>query len=139
MTGDIQLRLVEEQDLAIFFEHQKDPEANDMAAFTAKEGRDRASFMTHWANILKDPSIQGRTIVSSGNVAGNILSFIAPWSGHREVSYWLGRKFWGKGITTRLDSLCQGIPDSAPACPSSSGQSCFDSGVGEKWIQINRA
>jgi GNAT superfamily N-acetyltransferase len=29
-----------------------------------------------------------------------VVAFVAPWSGKPEVSYWLGREFWGKGIAT---------------------------------------
>ncbi|HKA21153.1 MAG TPA: GNAT family N-acetyltransferase, partial [Blastocatellia bacterium] len=36
MTSDVLLREVTEGDLPIFFEQQRDPAANRMAAFTAK-------------------------------------------------------------------------------------------------------
>jgi RimJ/RimL family protein N-acetyltransferase len=32
-------------------------------------------------------------------VAGNMVCF--PREGKREVGYWLGREFWGKGIATQ--------------------------------------
>jgi RimJ/RimL family protein N-acetyltransferase len=32
-------------------------------------------------------------------VAGNVLCW--EQEGHREVGYWIGRAFWGKGIATR--------------------------------------
>ena len=49
LTGDVQLRDVADGDLPIFFEHQLDPDANHMAAFTA---RDRDDFTAHWTRIL---------------------------------------------------------------------------------------
>lgn len=93
---DLQLRDVEDEDLPIFFEHQRDPEATRMAAFTA---RDRDAFMTHWKEILGDETIAKKTIVSDGRVAGNIVSF--DRNGEREIGYWIGREHWGKGVATR--------------------------------------
>lgn len=92
----IELRQVEEQDLEIFFEHQTDPEANMMAAFTAKNPHDKEAFTRHWKHILADEQIWIRTIIQAGQVAGYVLSYLQ--SGEREVSYWLGREYWGKGI-----------------------------------------
>ena len=57
LTGGVQLRDVTEDDLAIFFHHQLDPDANNMAAFTP---RDRAAFAAHWTRILGDESITKR-------------------------------------------------------------------------------
>ncbi|MFL7870775.1 MAG: GNAT family N-acetyltransferase, partial [Anaerolineales bacterium] len=95
MTNNISLREVQESDLPIFFEQQRDPLANQMAAFPA---RDQEAFMAHWAKIMKDESVILRTILFEGQVAGNVLSF--EMEGKREVGYWLGREFWGKGIAT---------------------------------------
>ena len=44
-----------------------------------------------------------RTILADGQVAGNIGSW--DQSGEREVGYWLGREFWGRGIATRALEL----------------------------------
>jgi RimJ/RimL family protein N-acetyltransferase len=99
MTGDILLRDVTQDDLAIFFEQQLDPEANYMAAFTAKDPADRQAFMAHWTRILGDETITKETILFDGQVAGHVVSF--EQFGTPEVSYWIGREFWGKGIATR--------------------------------------
>src|SRR5687767_1780166 len=101
MTSDVLLRDVIEDDLPIFFEQQQDPAANRMAAFTAKDPADRVAFTAKWAKILGDESITKRTILFGGQVAGNVSAFVAPWSGKLEVTYWIGREFWGKGIATR--------------------------------------
>ena len=90
------LRDVEASDLPYFFEHQLDPEATHMAGFPA---RNRESFMAHWNRILGDESVVKKTIHFEGEVAGNIVSFVN--SGHREVGYWIGREFWGRGVATR--------------------------------------
>jgi RimJ/RimL family protein N-acetyltransferase len=100
---DVLLRDVLEDDLPIFFEHQVDPEATRMAAF---KPRDKNAFTAHWTKILADETVSKKTILFDGQVAGNILSF--ERSGKREVGYWIGRKYWGKGIATQALSqfLC---------------------------------
>ena len=96
MSNSIQLRDVMETDLRIFYEQQLDPEATEMAGFPS---RTRDAFMTHWAKIMSDPSVQLRTILFNGEVAGNIVCF--EQLGEHEVGYWLGKEYWGKGIATR--------------------------------------
>ena len=95
----IQLREVKVEDLSIFYEQQLDAEANWMAAFTAKDPTDRAAFDAHWAKVLADKGIIIRTILSEAKVAGSVLCH--SWGGEPEISYWLGKEFWGKGIATQ--------------------------------------
>jgi len=92
----ILLRDVIESDLPILYEQQLDPEATAMAAFPA---RDREPFMAHSARIMADPSVIYKTILFDGRVAGSIVSW--EMAGEREVGYWLGKEFWGKGIATQ--------------------------------------
>jgi RimJ/RimL family protein N-acetyltransferase len=96
MLFDILLRDVIESDLPILFEQQLDPEATEMAAFPA---RDRDTFMAHWAKIMADDSVILKTILFDGKVAGNIVGF--EMDGKREVGYWIGKEYWGKGIATK--------------------------------------
>lgn len=91
----VELRAVEIADLPIFFAQQREPEANRMAAFPA---RDREAFDAHWARIRKQTTTI-RTIVCDGRVAGNIVAW--EMSGLTLVGYWLGREFWGRGVATR--------------------------------------
>ena len=90
------LRDVVESDLDAFFEFQREPEANAMAVFPA---RDREAHYAHWHRILADDSLIQRTIVDGDEVVGNIGSW--PQDGRRYVGYWVGREFWGKGLATR--------------------------------------
>ncbi len=90
------LRDVTVDDLPIFFEHQRDPEATRMAAFPARE---REAFMTHWRRrVLADASNRKKAIVVDGDVAGNIMSW--EQGGKRLVGYWIGRQHWGRGVAT---------------------------------------
>lgn len=108
----IKLREVEKDDLQVFYKQQLDPEAIFMAAFTAKDPADWEGFQIHWARILGDESIIIRTILFEGHIAGHILSH--AWFGEREVSYWLGREFWGKGIATQALSAFLEIIEPRP-------------------------
>jgi len=96
MTPSILLRDVIDSDLPILYEQQLDPEATTMAAFPA---RDRESFMAHSARIMADPSVIYKTILIDGRVAGSIVSW--EMAGEREVGYWLGKEYWGRGIATQ--------------------------------------
>lgn len=93
------LRNIAPSDLPIFFLHQCDPDAVHMAAFTAKEPSNRAAFNAFWTRIMTDESIIIQTILYEDQVAGSVLKY--DDEGKPEVSYWLGKEFWGKGIATQ--------------------------------------
>ncbi|HEU5369359.1 MAG TPA: GNAT family N-acetyltransferase [Ktedonobacterales bacterium] len=99
MAGDVLLREVIDADLPIFFEQQLDADANYMAAFTARDPADKAAFMAHWARILRDATNTNRTILCDGQVAGPVACYEEE-AGRPEVTYWLGKPYWGKGIAT---------------------------------------
>jgi RimJ/RimL family protein N-acetyltransferase len=98
-TTPLRLRDVIDSDLDRFFEYECDPQANHMAAFTAKNPDDRAAFDAHWARIRANTGVHIQTILFGEEVTGSVLSY--EDSGHTEVSYWIGRRYWGKGIATR--------------------------------------
>ncbi|MCM2998600.1 MULTISPECIES: GNAT family N-acetyltransferase [Paenibacillus] len=99
MNNEVILRDVNSDDLPIFFEQQLDKIANHMAAFTAKDPTDNTAFMSHWHKILDDDRIIKKTVLFNDQVAGHVSSF--EQFGEREVSYWIGREYWGRGIATR--------------------------------------
>jgi RimJ/RimL family protein N-acetyltransferase len=99
LPNNVVLREVQAEDLPVFFEYQLDPDANYMAAFTAKDPADRQAFMAHWTRNLGDKTTTNRTILVEGQVAGSISSY-EETTGHLEVTYWLGKPYWGKGIAT---------------------------------------
>ena len=101
LRGDVVLRDVIESDLPIFFEQQLDPDANYMAAFTSRDPADRNAFMAHWKRILGDETTINKTILFNGQVAGSVASYEDEEFGKPEVTYWIGKNYWGKGIATR--------------------------------------
>jgi len=109
MTPVVLLRDVTTDDIAIFYEHQVDPEATRMAAFPARE---REAFTTYWTKILRAESVTTKTIVFDGEVAGNIVSF--EMDGQREVGYWIGKPYWGKGVATHTLAAFLGIVTARP-------------------------
>jgi len=88
MNAKARLRDVEAGDLALFFEHQRDPVAVALVAFRS---RDAAEFTQHWAKLLGDSSKLKKTIVVGGQVVGNIGSWLSV--GKREIWYWIDRAF----------------------------------------------
>ena len=97
---DVALRPVEDDDLPIFYEHRGDAEAARMAAF---ETGSLVDFMAHWATIRATPSAIALTIVVDGVPAGHVNAWIE--GDHREIGYWIGRSWWGRGIGTRAVAL----------------------------------
>lgn len=97
------LRDVKSVDLPVFFEHQKDDIANQMAAFTSKDPTNWNQFCQHWDRILTDNTVITQAITLENIVVGHISSFIM--FEEREISYWIDRAYWGKGIAT--DALKQ--------------------------------
>jgi len=98
VTYELRLREIEENDLEAFFEHEQDPISIEMAAFTADDPSDREAFLDRWTRIFADGNIVGRTILVDDAVVGSIL--VHNWFGDPEVTYWIDRDHWGKGVAT---------------------------------------
>ncbi|MCM4080233.1 GNAT family N-acetyltransferase [Paractinoplanes hotanensis] len=95
--AEVRLRPVRITDIDTFHDHEQEPEAQRRANF---EARERPEFVTHWiTRILGDPAVGARTVLVGDAVAGNVVSW--NQNGRREVGYWLGRAFWGRGVGTR--------------------------------------
>ena len=91
----VELRDTVKDDLPILFRQQADPEASAMAAFPS---RDWEAFVAHQAKIAAGPDMLQQTILVDGDVAGDIGSWLAE--ADRNVGYWIGRSFWGRGVAT---------------------------------------
>ena len=55
-----------------------------------------------------------RTIVADGEVAGSVLLWRDPNLPGLEVSFWLGKEHWGRGIATAALTAFLGIVDERP-------------------------
>jgi RimJ/RimL family protein N-acetyltransferase len=104
------LREIHDSDLPVFFRQMNDPEAVRMAAFTAKDPADWDAFDAHWKRIRALPGVVNRTVLADGDVVGNAAVYGEP--GEREVTYWIDRAYWGRGIATAaLRALLDAVPE----------------------------
>lgn len=92
-----ELREIRESDIPVLFAYQDDPEANEMAAFPA---RDEPTFREHLERVLSNPANIARAIVEGDAVVGQIGSWSDEEDGTRDVGYWIGREHWGNGYAT---------------------------------------
>ncbi|MHA2028317.1 MAG: GNAT family N-acetyltransferase [Candidatus Kariarchaeaceae archaeon] len=99
MENNVVLREVEQNDLEIFFQHQQDPESQQMAAFIHEDPSDRTAFDAHWKKIMNNEEVVIRTILNNNEVAGHIAKFVM--FNEPELTYWVGKELWGKGIATQ--------------------------------------
>ena len=99
-ASEINLRPVAESDLPILFEHQREPAANEMAAFPARE---HDAFIAHWKKILANEALIAMTVEVDKCIAGNIVSWTQD--DQRKVGYWIGKEYWGKGVATQVLSM----------------------------------
>jgi RimJ/RimL family protein N-acetyltransferase len=99
----IALRPIEDADLDALFDQMRDPEAVAMAAFTPEDPDDRRAFDAHMATVRNSPGITMRAITCDGQLVGSIASF--PSGDQTEVTYWIDRSAWGRGIATRALGL----------------------------------
>jgi ribosomal-protein-alanine N-acetyltransferase len=92
----ITLYKTEVADLEIFFQFQLDPEAIHLAAFIAKDSDNKAAYIEKYSKFLTDPTINMKTITLDGAIVGSIAKFMM--FDEAEITYWVDRKYWGKGI-----------------------------------------
>ncbi|MET8741232.1 GNAT family N-acetyltransferase [Streptomyces sp. NPDC004728] len=106
----IALREVRADDLPLFFAFMSDPESARTAAFTSEDPTDRHAFDAHWQHILANGSIVMRTVLADGAVIGNAGVYGPP--GNRQVTYWIDRALWGRGLATAaLSALLDAVPE----------------------------
>jgi RimJ/RimL family protein N-acetyltransferase len=107
---DVELREIHDSDLPVFYRQMNDPEAVWMAAFTPKDPADRDAFDAHWKRIRSSAGVLNRTVLVDGDVVGHVAVYGEP--GEREVTYWVDRAYWGRGVATAaLRGLLAEVPE----------------------------
>lgn len=103
---DITLRPTEIADLDFLFQFQLDKEGGYMAAFMPEDPADKQAYLSKHIKLLSDPSVNNQTILLGDEIVGSIAKFVME--GNAEITYWIDRKYWGKGIATRAleEFLC---------------------------------
>ena len=105
----IALRPITDSDLDRLFDQTRDPESVRMAAFTPRDPDDRPAFDAHMARVLSSPENTTLAIVCDGDLVGSIAAFVVD--GETEVTYWIDRAVWGRGIASRaLELLLELVP-----------------------------
>lgn len=98
LNHNITLRKTKEADLPQLFIFQADEQAAQMAAFVNENYLDEEIYMAKWKKLLADPSVNIYTILYDGKVAGSVSTYLMD--GEPQITYGVGRDYWGKGIAT---------------------------------------
>ena len=109
---EVTLRDVRDSDLPVFWAQMRDERAQHMAAVTRGYHYDHAAFDTHWDRVRSDPAVIVRTVLAGGEVAGHAAVFGPP--GEREVTYWVDRAYWGRGVATATLAALLGLERTRP-------------------------
>ena len=108
----IALRPVADADLDALFDQMRDPESVWMAAFTSGDPDDRTAFDVHMAKVRSSPDNTLRAITCDGQLVGSVGSFI--FDGETDVTYWIDRAAWGRGIASRALELLMDLVATRP-------------------------
>lgn len=125
----IKLKQTEQSDLELLFQFQLDEEAIFLAAFTPKDSTDKKAYFEKFIRLLADPAINNQTILVDENVVGSIAKF--EIAGDAEITYWIDRNFWGKGIATAALKNFLTIENSRPIF----GRAAFDNVGSQKVLE----
>ena len=98
------LRDMTETDLDVLFDIQNDDIAQHMAGFTSPDRGDRDRYVARFRGFLADDKITNMVILVDDEVVGSIASFVLE--GDTEVTYWIRRDQWGRGIATAALPNC---------------------------------
>lgn len=99
-------------DLDTLFQFQLDKEGGYMAAFMSKDPTDRRAYMEKYTKLLGDPTINNQCIILDNMIVGSVAKFMM--NGKAEITYWIDRKFWGRGIATEALNQLLAIESSRP-------------------------
>lgn len=94
----VKLRPTQIPDLELFFQFQLNEEASYLAAFTPKDPTNKEAYLEKYAKHLADPTINMQTILADEVIVGSVAKF--EIEGDAEITYWIDRNYWGKGIAT---------------------------------------
>ncbi|RDC56525.1 N-acetyltransferase [Pedobacter chinensis] len=128
-NSDIKLRPTEIADLDALFEFQLDKEGGYLAAFMPKDPTDKSAYINKYTKLLSDPTVNNQTIIVDNIIVGSVAKFVME--GDAEITYWLDRKFWGQGITTKALKIFLAIETTRPIF----GRVAFDNFGSQKVLE----
>ena len=97
-ASDVTLRPTDHADLDFLFQFQLNKEARYLAAFIGEDSMDKAAYLKKYTRLLSDPTVNNQTIMLANTIIGSVASFVQD--GNRELTYWIDRNHWGKGVAT---------------------------------------
>jgi len=86
------------EDLETLFLFQTDEEAIYFAAFTPENPGDKEAYFKKYSEIIINPTINMKTIKIGDEIVGSVARFVRD--NENEITYWIDKKHWGKGIGT---------------------------------------
>jgi RimJ/RimL family protein N-acetyltransferase len=125
----IKLRPTTIPDLDTLFQFQTNKEGGWLAAFMPKDPTDRAAYIAKYTKLLEDPTVNNQTIVAGDIIVGSIARFIME--GKAEITYWIDREYWGRGIATQALQKFLTIEKSRPIF----GRVAFDNFGSQKVLE----
>jgi RimJ/RimL family protein N-acetyltransferase len=111
-VDDVLIRPLRDDDASAVFAMMRDREAVRMAAFTGPDPDDREAFDRHFARIRSTPGVRNFAVEVAGELVGTVAAF--DQEGDREVTYWIDRRWWGRGIARRALALLLEAEDVRP-------------------------
>jgi len=126
---DIKLRPTVLSDLDTLFEFQLDKEGGYLAAFMPKDHINKLAYIEKFTKLLNDPTVNNQTILFDDNIVGSIAKFVM--FDNNELTYWIDRQFWGKGIATLALKKLLTIENSRPIF----GRVAFDNYGSQKVLE----
>ena len=94
----VRLRPATDADADAAFEMMRDPESVAQAAFTSRDPDDRDAFDAWMARERGSDEVRMLVVTERGGFAGTAAVFTVD--GDREVTYWIARHAWGRGVAT---------------------------------------
>lgn len=98
----VELRKTQPSDLDILFDYQADDEAGYMAAFVSNTWKDREGYRAKWEKLLAEGA-NSWTILCDGTIVGSIGIWMM--NGEPQITYGIGRAFWGQGLASAAMEL----------------------------------
>lgn len=98
LNNSISLRPTTELDLELLFQFQLDHEGCYLAAFMPVDYNNKAKYIEKYTTLINNPTVHNQTICLDNIVVGSIAKFVL--NEEAEVTYWIDRKYWGKGIAS---------------------------------------
>jgi [ribosomal protein S5]-alanine N-acetyltransferase len=117
--------------LDTLFEFQTNEEGIYLAAFTPLHPHDRQAYLDKYTRILARPDVHMQSIFVDGRLVGSISKFVLE--GQAEITYWLDRAYWGRGVGTQALKQFLTLETTRPL----HGRVAFDNFASQRLLEKN--